>query len=187
MVPGTAYSRSGGMDCFAEACDERPIEMSSMNFDFVHIVPMSDFLNCRWSCSFNWHVILFHHAYHTWHNYLTATLWIRTHTGTMVNNELMNKWWNTIYLFKDEAWVGIIIIRVETFPHRHLLRGSIPDLIIALTQGPWTLNILSVWAKITQKTKFTMSLPEKSDRYLAHGPLHTGQKLSWPKFLNLKC
>ena len=20
-----------------------------------------------------------------------------------------------------------------------------------------------------------------------HGPLHTGQKLSWPKFLNLKC
>ena len=65
MVPGTAYSRSGGMDRFAEACVERPREMSSMNFDFVHIVSMSDFLNCRSSCSFNWHVILFHHAYHT--------------------------------------------------------------------------------------------------------------------------
>ena len=56
MVPGTAYSRSGGMDRFAEACAERPREMSSMNFNFVHIVSMSDFLNCRSSCSFNWHV-----------------------------------------------------------------------------------------------------------------------------------
>ena len=65
-VPGTAYSRSGGMDCFAEACDERPIEMSSMNFDFVHILSMSDLPNYRSSCSFNWHVISFHHAYHTW-------------------------------------------------------------------------------------------------------------------------
>ena len=52
MVPGTAYSRSGGMDRFAEACDERPIEMSSMNFDFVHIVSMSHLLNYRSSCSF---------------------------------------------------------------------------------------------------------------------------------------
>ena len=48
MVPGTVYSRSGGMDRFAEACDERlPREMSTMNFDFVHIVLMSDLLNYR--------------------------------------------------------------------------------------------------------------------------------------------
>ena len=46
MVPGTEYSRSGGMDRFAEACDEMPPrEMSNMNFDFVHIVLMSDLLN----------------------------------------------------------------------------------------------------------------------------------------------
>ena len=52
IVPGTAYSRSGGMDRFAEACNERPIEMNSMNFDFVHIVSMSHLLNYRSSCSF---------------------------------------------------------------------------------------------------------------------------------------
>ena len=53
------------MDLFAEASDERPRVMSSMNFDFVHILSMSDLPNYRSSCSFNWHVISFHHAYHT--------------------------------------------------------------------------------------------------------------------------